>query len=201
MTHAKPIFGLAGGIGSGKSLVARQLAACGGAVFDADGVARAELDTDEVRSALVSWWGSEVLDASGCVDRKVVARHVFADSEARQRLEGLIHPRVALARIAWVEQQQADPTVRFLVLDVPLLFEVGLDQVCDRVIFVAADPKQRLERVARTRGWDAAELARREKAQWPLDRKQALAHDMILNDSGEAECLEQVHALLSRILD
>ncbi|MBI1370229.1 MAG: dephospho-CoA kinase [Planctomycetes bacterium] len=196
----KPIIGLAGGIGAGKSTVARQLASLGALVIDADAIAKAALDLDDVKRELRAWWGDEVIDAAGRVDRKAVARRVFDHPTERKRLEGLIHPIVAAERDRLIAAGEADPAVKAIVLDVPLLFEVGLDQRCDRVVFVDADRATRLRRVA-ARGWDAAEMDRREKNQWPLDRKLQLAHDIIDNTISEADCFSQVQALLRRILD
>lgn len=196
----KPILGLAGGIGSGKSTVARLMGTLGGYVIDADAIAREALQRPEVRRELVEWWGAEVLDAEGRVDRKRLADRVFHDPPQRQRLEGLIHPLVQRERVERVAAARADPSVRFIVLDVPLLFEVGLDKECDRIVFVNADRQTRLERVRRTRGWDERELERREKNQWPMDRKRAASHDIIVNNGDEAQCLEQVRSILKRIL-
>jgi dephospho-CoA kinase len=88
-----------------------------------------------------------------------------------------------------------------LVIDAPLLFEAGLDRECDAVIFVDSPPALRLERVRRARGWDAAELARRESSQLPLDVKRSRADDTVQN-AGDLDALEaQVRAALERILN
>ncbi len=200
LSNPKLIIGLAGGIGSGKSTVARLMDTLGGYVIDADAIARQALTLPEVRSQLVAWWGESILDATGNPDRAAIAKRVFTDPAERQRLEGVIHPIVARRRAELIDVANADPAARFIVLDVPLLFEVGLDKVCDRVIFVEADEKVRQERVQRTRGWDSSELPRRETNQMPLDRKRAISHDIVRCDRDEAHCLAQVRDLLNRIL-
>lgn len=202
MTQRKPIIGLAGGIGSGKSTIARAMAQEGGFVIDADALAREALTRPAVRDELVAWWGDGILDDQGCVDRSRIARIVFDPRNAgeRERLEALVHPIIAAERERLIAAAEADPGARFIVLDAPLLFEVGLNRSCDRVVFVEADRATRLERVSRTRGWDEAELERREKNQWGLDRKKVLSDDIIVNDASEAASVAQVRHLLSRIL-
>lgn len=195
----KPVIGLAGGIGAGKSLVGRQLAELGCAVFDADRVAREEMNDPQVAATLMEWWGAEILDGQGRVDRAKIASRIFSDPAERVRLEGLIHPRVARNREIFMAAALSDPAVRAIVLDVPLLFEVGLDKMCTHILFVHADDQVRQERVRSTRGWSAGELDRREKNQWPLDRKLKSANNVIDNGRGEAECLAQVRATFDRI--
>ncbi len=124
-----PVIGLAGAIGAGKSTVAGILGEAGCLVSDADRLAREVLAESDVVAELVSWWGSGVLDADGRPDRKAIAEIVFADPEARQRLEDLVHPRVHAARAAAFAS--APPDTPALVIDAPLLFEAGLAAECD----------------------------------------------------------------------
>lgn len=200
LTNTKPIIGLAGGIGSGKSTVARLMGTMGGYVIDADALAREALGRPEIAERLVEWWGSEILDAEGRVDRRRVADRVFHDPAERQRLEQLIHPLVGEERDRRLNAARADPRVPFIVLDVPLLFEVGLDKACDYVFFIDADAEVRLRRVQQTRGWDRAELERREKNQASLDKKRDGSDGIITNNGDEAQCLAQIRSMLDRIL-
>lgn len=198
--NRKLIIGLAGGIGAGKSTVASAMAQLGGRVIDADAAAREALKREDVRQQIVDWWGQAMLDEAGGLNRKQLAERVFSDEAERRRLEGLLHPIIAAQRERMIADAQADPEARFIVLDAPLLFEVGLDKRCDHVVFVDADRNRRLDRVARERGWSADELERREKNQMSLDRKRQLADNVIVNDASEAACFEQVRDLLARIL-
>lgn len=193
------VIGLAGGVGAGKSAAARALADLGCAVVDSDAEARAALLRDEVRDELVRWWGESILDAEGRVDRSAVAKIVFADEAERRRLEGLIHPLLRRTREA-VKAEAARTGAPAVVLDAPLLFEAGLDRECDAVIFVDAPREARLERVRRTRGWDEAELARREKSQAPLEDKRRRADYAVVNDGGEAELKHRIAAVFERII-
>lgn len=201
MSQRKPIIGIAGGIGSGKTLVARQLESLGGVVVDADRIAKQMLDDPSVQQRIVEWWGEQMLDGQGRVDHGRLAEVVFADGQKRHRLEALIHPLVAAKRDRIIADAQHDPMAKAIVLDVPLLFEVEWDKLCDVILFVEADRPLRVEREHRHRGWSESELAKRENAQWALDKKRRLAHHIIQNNASEAECLAQVRDVLTRILD
>lgn len=199
VTRCKPVIGLAGGIGSGKSTVAEQLSVLGCCVIDADADARAQLADDQVVATLVDWWGRRVLDGSGAVDRSQVASIVFADVHERERLEGLIHPRVAALLDRKTAGAMADDRISAVVWDVPLLFETGLSSDCDAVIYVDAPLPLRCARVALHRGWDALELSRRENNQMPLDKKRKMSHYVIENISDTAFCHQQVRRVFFQI--
>ena len=189
------VIGIAGGIGAGKSAAAAALADLGCVVADADMLAKAALDAAAIKTQVVDWWGEDMLDADGAVDRAAVAAVVFEQSDALQRLEGLVHPEVERQRQAIFDAAPAG--TRALVIDAPLLFEVGLDERCDCVIFIDADRDTRLARVAATRGWDPHELDRREAKQLALDTKRARADHVVVNEAGP----EALHAALAAILE
>jgi len=114
-----------------------------------------------------------------------------------QRVRALLHPWIAKRRSELFAA--APPGTRALVIDAPLLFEVGLDAQCSAVIFVDSPLETRISRVHATRGWSPADLARREDAQWPLDRKRASAHHVIHNDGDPASLRAQVCAVLDEV--
>jgi dephospho-CoA kinase len=194
----KPLIGLAGGIGSGKTTVASMLKELGAAVISSDALNRDVLETPEVRRAIGQWWG--VLRTDGSVDRAALRRVISANPEARQRLERLTHPLVAERRLALTAQYAADPQTRAVVWDSPLLFEAGLAAECDAVIFVEADESVRRERVARERGWTPDELRRLEETQKPLDFKRASADYKVVNNSDRDALRPQVERVFSQIL-
>jgi len=196
----KPIIGLVGAPGAGKSLVAKQLAELGCAVIDADALAREALQSDAVREQLLAWWGDAVLDSEGRVDRQAVGRIVFNDKAALGRLESLTHPAVRERRRRLREQLQAAPSVVAIVEDSPLLLEKGPADECDVLVFVDAPRDVRLARLRASRGWDEAELAGREKNQWPLDKKREKADYVVSNHAGSGETLAQTRRVLSQIL-
>lgn len=180
------VIGLVGGVGAGKSAVARVLGEMGYLVIDADRDAKAALDRPEVVGTLVGWWGKGVLKEDGRVDRARVAEIVFSDAKERAKLEGLIHPLVKSER-AGLLRRAAEEGRPGAVIDAPLLFEAGSDAECDAVIFVDAPRHVRAERVQRTRGWSVEELERREKAQVSLEEKRRRSDAVVVNDAGEAE--------------
>ena len=178
----KPIIGVCGGIGSGKSSVARIFRELGCVVIDSDELNHQVLSRPEVRTRLVSWWGSEVLTPSGALDRSRVARIIFADSGEKARLETLVHPLIAGLREAMISQGLTDPDVKAFILDSPLLFERNLDRLCDCVVFVDSSEPARMSRLEKHRGWDAAILRERERWQLPLEEKRKRSGYCIPND-------------------
>lgn len=200
MSASQPlVIGVAGGIGSGKSSVARAFAALGCVVIDSDAEVRSLLTREGVKRELASWWGPGVLDGSGEVDRGAVARIVFTDPVQRARLEGFLHPMLRTNR-EMMKRRAAAAGAPALILDAPLLFEAGLSEECDAVIFVEAPRQTRLDRVREKRGWSEEELDRREKSQMPLEEKRSRSDYVLRNDRGE-DCLsEEVSRLLDQML-
>lgn len=194
-----PVIGLAGGIGSGKSEVARILASLGCAVIDSDTQAKQALDRPEVRDQLVRWWGSTILEPSGKVNRKAVADIIFKDAAQRARLESLVHP-IVRARRADARAKAVAAGAAAVVIDAPLLFEAGVDVECDTIIFIDAPREVRLSRVRETRRWDDAELSRREQSQLPLDEKRRRSDHIIVNSGDTRSLTAKVKETLARIV-
>lgn len=194
-----PIIGLAGGIGAGKTAVANILAELGCVVANSDALARQALGEPAIRETIVKWWGRAVLDAEGGLNRSAIAGIVFNDPQQRRRLEQLVHP--------WVESRRRDlftraaPRTPALIIDAPLVFEAGLDAECDAIIFVEAPRDARLARVQAERGWDAAELARREQSQLPLDDKRSRADHVVENNGDLASLRHVVRRVLKTIIE
>jgi len=201
MFQGKPIIGIAGGIGSGKSLVARFLADLGCCVIDSDELSRHAYRKPQVVQTLQSWWGDAILLPNGSVDRRAIAKRVFNDEKELRKLEGLIHPLVEQARQEAMDLAiTKSPQLPAFVWDSPLLFESGLAARCDAVVFVQTPLPQRVARVSQTRGWDAAELTRRENLQWPLDKKREISDYVIVNTADAEYVRSQVNQVLSRTL-
>ncbi len=200
MYQGRPIIGIAGGIGSGKSFAARLLGDMGCYVIDSDAQVRQAYLDPLVRDQLREWWGDEVFTTAGAVDRSAVARRIFPSPAERNRLEGLIHPWVMAARDREMALRAAEPGVVAFVWDTPLLFEKGLNRACDCVVFVDADMPLRQARVAAERGWDTAELTRRENLQWTLDKKREIADYVVKNTADAGDLRGQLRDVLSRIL-
>jgi len=201
MFSGKPVIGIVGGIGSGKSFIAHLFGELHCAVIDSDAQVRLAYADPGVLRTLREWWGDEIFLPDGQINRATIARRVFNDPIERKRLEGLIHPYVSEARKREMGILAHDPGTVAFVWDTPLLFEAGLEGECDAVVFVDAPFELRLGRVAQTRGWDEAELRRRENLQWPLDRKRKISDYVIENTADAGEARSQVRAVFSRILE
>lgn len=193
------VIGIAGGIGSGKSAVARFLGERGCPVYDADAEVSRLYERRDVIDRLRSWWGPDVAADGTTIDRARVAQIIFEDSAQRARLEGLLFPLLARARED-LKGQAALAGAPAIVLDAPLLFEAGLDAECDAIIFVDTPRDERLRRLRARSGWDAGELDRRERAQLPLDAKRARSGYTVSGDGSRDELRRRVNVLLDDIL-
>ena len=200
MFHGIPIIGLAGGIGSGKSFIARCFADQGCCVVDSDAQVRSAYVDQSVRKALGDWWGTDVFLPGGEVDRAFIARIVFGDAAQRRRLEQLIHPWVNAARRREMERATREKSPVAFVWDTPLLFESGLAGECDSIVFIDVPEEVRLQRVQQSRGWDLNELQRRENSQWPLYKKREISDHVLSNTADAAQARDQVRELIPRIL-
>lgn len=198
--HPKPVIGLLGAPGSGKSHIASMMADRGCAVIDADAIAREQLNTPEVVAELIGRWGEHLVDDRGEVDRGAVAEVIFNDQAERRWLESLIHPRVHRRRETLRAAYFADDRVRAVVEDCPLLIESGLARGCDALVMVEASESVRRQRVAESRGWSPDQLSRREKTQAPLDIKRKLADYTVVNESGAESLDKAVDSVLASVL-
>ena len=198
MRPVKPVIGLIGAIGAGKSTVAALMRSLGGFVVDADTIGHEVLDEPAVRDQLVGRWGSSILREDGSVNRRAVGAIVFADPAERKVLEAAVFPRIHEREAEQFAIADSDPAARFIVLDAAVLVEAGRGEVCKKLVFVDAPREDRLERLAARSGWTADELARREAAQLPLAEKRRLADATLDNDGDAAELRDAVVVLLRR---
>lgn len=182
--------GLTGGIGSGKSEVARRLAALGARVIDADELAREVVARGTPGlAAVVESFGREVMAADGSLDRARLAATVFADEAARERLNAIVHP---LVRAETAKRFAAAPPEAVVVHDVALLVETGLIPSYDVVVVVEAPLEQRLTRLTTHRGLSEADARARIGAQASDEKRRAAAHVVIVNDGSVEELDRQV---------
>lgn len=201
MFASKPIIGISGGIGSGKTYVARLFGALGCCVIISDEQVREVYRSDAVKRTLKEWWGDAVFDIEGEINRSAVAKLVFQNPAERTRLEQLLHPLVNKAREHLMQACAGDAQVLAFVWDTPLLFETGLDRQCDVLVFVDAPWDVRLSRVLKTRDWSETDLLSREKLQMPLDKKRKISDYVLSNTAGTDQPIDaQVREVLSRIL-
>jgi dephospho-CoA kinase len=187
-----------GGIGSGKSTVARMLADEGAELIDADALARQAVEPGSAGlAAVVRAFGPQMLDSAGELDRARMAGVVFADPVARRRLEEIVHPIVA-ARTREIEA--ALPPEVVVVHDVPLLAESGRSDEFDLVVVVDAAEAVRLERLVK-RGMTASDARARMAAQADRDAMLAIADVVIPNGGTPADLDGPVRSLWARIVD
>jgi len=194
------VLGIVGGIGAGKSRVARAFESAGVPVFDADASAKTHLDEPGVRREIAEAFGGGVIDAeTGRVDRGALAGVVFGDRAALDRLESILHPRVLADQQAFIESKGA-AGFGVVVIDAPLLLEAGFGRFCDHILFVEASEGARLSRVKASRGWTDGEFRRREASQWPLERKRSAADFTMGNDRTDTGSIdERIRSILATI--
>lgn len=194
----KPVLGVVGGIGSGKSLVAAALARAGGHLIAADELGHAALREPAIKEQVIRRWGRGILNAADEIDRRSLGRIVFADPAELAALEALVFPYIEGRIRAEIEQARTDPAARFIVLDAAIMLESGWAEVCDRMIFVETPRALRLERLRRDRGWSEEELTKREGHQLPIEAKRRRAAAIVENSAGPEAVERQVRDLLRR---
>ena len=188
-------LGLTGGIGSGKSTLARLLEACGADVIDADAIARRCTEAGgAAMPAIAQTFGPDFLAADGALDRQRMRDHVFAQPEARQALERIVHPLVG----AEIRRQALASHAVCLVFDVPLLVESPRWRPqLDRVLVVDCSPATQIRRVQARSGWDASTTEAVMRNQSPRGLRLAAADLVVFNDTDDLMALERAAKVLA----
>ncbi|HSJ48059.1 MAG TPA: dephospho-CoA kinase [Gammaproteobacteria bacterium] len=185
--HPPLIIGLTGGIGSGKSTAAARFAEHGVPVIDTDVIARELVAPGQpALDAIVTRFGTDLLDGEGCLRREVLRERVFADPAARQELEALLHPLIraeSLRRIAALQ-------TAYCIWVIPLLVETGAREDLDRVLLIDCPEALQRQRAQVRDGFDTATLDGILAAQASREQRRAMADDIIVND-GTPEALRQ----------
>ena len=190
------VLGLTGGIGMGKSTSARLFQERGVPVVDTDDLARKVVEPGQPALAeILAAFGPEMIGPEGRLRRDEMARRVFADSAARQRLEGILHPRIRELWRAQVEVWRAEGRPLALVV-IPLLFETKAEAELDATICVACSAATQQERL-RSRGWTPEQIEQRLQAQLPTDQKMARADYLIWTEGSLDVHAAQIDRILS----
>lgn len=191
-----PFVGLTGAVAAGKSVALAALEDLGAATLSADAAVHSVLADPEVVELIRERLGEAAI-TEGAVDRDAVARIVFNDDEARKWLEGTIWPRVGARIWGWRhEQEHITPPPRALVVEVPLLFEAGMESLFDSTVVIAAEHSVRRERAA-ARGHENVD--EREARQLSQDEKIARADHVVVNDGSIEHLGDKLSALLDEI--
>lgn len=193
------VFGLTGGLGSGKSTVAELLRRQGVPVVSADELAREVVIPGSAGLAeVVTEFGADVLTKNGALDRRALGEIVFRDPNARTKLNAILHPRIQ--KLAQDRFQAAHAAgARLIGYDIPLLFETGAAQAYRPVVVVHAPKSVRRARVLLRDGLDATEFERRDASQMPLEQKAAQADFVLENSGSRADLEQQVTELLPKL--
>lgn len=193
------LVGLTGGIGTGKSTVARMIRDLRVPVIDADLLARQVVQPGQPAHAeIVAAW-PEVVDQSGAIDRKKLAERVFADPTGRTRLEAITHPRI-MERVREQTDALRQQGFRLAFLEAALLVETGRCRQLDGLVVVTASEEQQVSRVMAREGWSLAQVRARMRAQLSLEEKRRAATEVIDNSGDQATTQRQVESLVHRLL-
>jgi len=192
-------LGLTGGIASGKSAVAAMLRELGFSVLDADSLAHKLIEPGQpAYEAVLREFGSAITDGQGRVDRAKLGALVFADRAKLDRLNGIVHPRVAEVVLRQFSEWQREGTRDAAFVEAALLIESGIDQNLDGVVVAWCRPEQQLERLA-ARGLSGDEARRRIASQMPVEEKLRYATEKIECSGTLEQTRRQVEALAARL--
>ena len=194
------IIGLVGRAGSGKSTVARILAAQGARLIEADLIGHEVTDRDpEVRAALSLEYGPDIYRPGGSLDRARVGARVFSDPAALARLNALVHPRIVSAIRRRFDALRAEGFRGPVIVDAALMLDWSLERDCDAVLAVVASEAHQVSRLMRSRGWDEPDARARLAAQRTNDAFRAAADAVIENDGDAAALLAATRSAFRRL--
>jgi dephospho-CoA kinase len=185
------IIGLTGGIGSGKTMVAKYIESLGIPVYIADDEARELMTTNKVIEAISAAFGKEVED-NGTLNREKLAQIVFNNPEKLQKLNSIVHPEVKKHFDTWVEKHKNSP---FVVKEAAILFESGSNKYCDAVITVTSPLETRLQRVMERDKTDKESVLKRIQNQW-TDEQRIEKSDYVIHNLSVDATKKQVEEIL-----
>ena len=193
--------GLTGGIGSGKSTASQHFSSLGAYVINADEEAKNLISTNEtVQNELIAEFGTDIIDGTGSVNKKKLARIAFQDQDHQQRLNSVVHPYIYnLIDKEFNEVLNVGKHGIFIV-DGALIFESGYDVHLDYVIVVTAQLKNRMERALGRETLSREEILKRIEFQWPEKEKVNLADFVVHNDDTEKELHKNIEGLVKKLI-
>ena len=193
--------GLTGGIGSGKSTASQHFNSLGAYVINADEEAKNLISTNEtVQNELIAEFGTDIIDGTGSVNKKKLARIAFQDQDHQQRLNSVVHPYIYNLIDKEFNQVLNVGKHGIFIVDGALIFESGYDVHLDYVIVVTAQLKNRMERALGRETLSREEILKRIEFQWPEKEKVNLADFVLHNDSTEKELHKNIEGLVKKLI-
>jgi len=192
--------GLTGGIGSGKSTASRYFESLGAFVLDADEEVKSLITSNEtVQYELISEFGTDIIDGTGQVNKKKLARIAFQDEDHQQRLNSVVHPYIFNLIDKEFNRVFNDKKHGVFIVDAALIYETGFDAHLDYVIVVTAHLKNRMERALGRETLSREEILKRVGFQWPEEEKVNMADFVVHNDGTEVELQKNIESLIKKL--
>tara|TARA_Y100000815_G_scaffold103335_1_gene92257 strand:+ start:2917 stop:3510 length:594 start_codon:yes stop_codon:yes gene_type:complete len=192
--------GLTGGIGSGKSTASRYFESLGAFVLDADEEVKILITSNEtVQYELISEFGTDIIDGTGRVNKKKLARIAFQDEDHQQRLNSVVHPYIFNLIDKEFNRVFNDKKHGVFIVDAALIYETGFDAHLDYVIVVTAHLKNRMERALGRETLSREEILKRVGFQWPEEEKVNMADFVVHNDGTEVELQKKIESLIKKL--
>ncbi|MDR1940742.1 MAG: dephospho-CoA kinase [Endomicrobium sp.] len=191
------IIGLTGGIATGKSESAKHFKALGAYIIDADAIShKLTAKGMPALNELVKVFGTDILMNNGCLNRKKLAEIIFADSQAKLEVEKILHAYIIAKTNAIVSAKYRKYDI---VINAPLLFEVGLDRICDKIVVVWIPYLLQVKRLAARDKINGCQIKKRIGAQMPIEKKMDLADYIIDNSGTKKELAKKVKEIYSKL--
>ncbi len=199
--NKKKIIGILGGIGSGKSSAAAEFARLGCGVVDADRLVHELLEEEAIILAIRQFFGDEILQSDGRIEKTRLSEKVFESDENVAGINNIIHGPVLARSEELIGKLNISEKVKAIVLDMPLLAEVGWHKRCDKLVFVSCKPEIRAQRIVKKGVFLKKQVKKRENFQISLDTMAEIADYMIDNNSDLSALADQVFRIFSIELD
>ena len=198
--RSKPLVGVTGIIGSGKTTVSRLFGKLGAAIFDADVAARKSTEDVEIISRIGETFGNQIFDSNGILDRKKLANIVFSSESKLRQLNSIVHPHVRKQMWNFVEVQQELAEVALIIIDSPLIYETDLYTHLDFIVVVSSDIEACIQRVQQRNGLSREEIQDRLSRQIPLEKKIKRADFNIDNNNQVKSLNKHVQSVFTNIM-
>ena len=193
--------GLTGGIGTGKSTASNFFKEIGAFVFDADTEAKKLLsENDVVQHELISEFGTDIINPSGEIDKKKLARVAFQDVDHQRRLNSVVHPYIYDLIDNSYDKVLSDGKHNVFIIDAAMIYESGYDIHLDYVIVITAQLKNRMERTLARNTLTREEILKRMEFQWTEEEKVNMADFVIHNDGTEKELNNNIKSLMKKLI-